>query len=313
MRSPDNGSEISPPDAAGQNLVLRNLAILAVLGWLIVAFLRHAYFTGLAVEPITRGFLSGTLFGLVTLIAAWTVFGPLALRWRMTIAAGMLVLLIAAIALNVCFGHLSAWPEVVAVGAVMVVQWALVQGPLWALVIRYELRMTSVAEVGQYSPSRQQFSIRELLVLTTSAAVLMALARVVVGRLDASLIGGFLVRFLPLLALVAVSNSVVAVVCLVASLLPRPIVANLAALFFAGVIAVIEAQAFKALEGGTAALRDYLFSLAFNLFQCAWVVAAAIVLRTGGYRLFSTTGSRATQWPDASNRASTRISQPHNA
>lgn len=120
----------------------------------------------------------GTMFGHTTLAAVWSAFGPAPLVVRLPLSFGWLAMLPVAIFINL---HINGGPTGLAfpIGACLLGQWLFLQFPLWGLAIGLGLRLQHCDNVGQRSGQDQlQFTIRQLLVITTIVGVLFGIGRV---------------------------------------------------------------------------------------------------------------------------------------
>jgi hypothetical protein len=148
-----------------------------VLNWLLIAFVQLNVATGL-IETIVRHALAGTLFGITTVAAAWTAFGPMPFAWRLPLALMWVVAQSPAIAIN---GSLYGAPrgEFILVGILLLSQWLLLQMPLWGVAIGFGVHLIHAEETGLH-PSQTQFGIRQLMIVTAIVAVLFGVGRIII-------------------------------------------------------------------------------------------------------------------------------------
>src|SRR5262245_1140284 len=200
-------------------------AIGAILGvsWIALAIFNPNSGSG-PVEYAALGYLFGTMFGQTTLAAAWTALGPF--RWYMRLVLALLWIAIVwvCLSINIATGR---GPEqmLLLLAACMLGQWMIVQMPLWGLALGYRLHLQHRSEIRDTPspdglPRQLQFGIRQLLILTTIVAIVLAALRAlvlaIVSRLDDNGMGeGAIFIFLAVAAIVTTLPLVIA------ALLPR--------------------------------------------------------------------------------------------
>jgi hypothetical protein len=258
-------------------------------GWMLVVLLVAL---GPGLNAFFGGLMFGTLFGHVSLAAAWTSLGPLKLIVRLPLAAAWLAALPLALSLGALRGPMEL-EFLVVVGGAIVGQWILVQIPLWLLVWFYRLRIVAAGELPTFSPSDQQFGIRQLMILTAIVAVVLGLARMLLGGISRETAGPGWVEGAKVFGIIAVANTFITLPMLGAVLLPRlSSVAIVFAGLFAVAVALVEYSVFRfVVRGGGSAGDLILIFGTMNVVQCSWVVALVTALRLGGYRLLSATTS----------------------
>jgi hypothetical protein len=132
-------------------------------------------------EYVTIGLAFGTYFGFALLAGAWVALGPLALLWRLPLSLAWLAAAIIALASNIALHGPRVDGQIVLVfGGVGFGLWLLTQFPLWGLAVGYGLRVRHLHESGPaYGRKEQQFGIRQLLIVTTIVAVVLAIGRAI--------------------------------------------------------------------------------------------------------------------------------------
>jgi hypothetical protein len=250
-------------------------AFLMLVGWLVLLLVWPDDFEPWAAAIVNL--LLGTLYALTTIAAAWLALGPGRLLVRLPGS-----ILVTAVNLFCLLGNLEAHGEPLdgaeyVLAACLLLQWLLVQVPLWLIAIGYGVRLRHREEIVADRPLRQ-FDIRQLLIVTTVVAVLLALGRVLVGRAHSAFAHQ---EWLVLLFLNVVAV-IVSLPLLLAALLPRfalPAVVGVGILvaIFTAWEAPLKEQ--LALAGGPPAAHFVLL----NTFTCLWVLAFVLCLRLSGY------------------------------
>jgi hypothetical protein len=235
------------------------------------------------------GMVLGTLFGQTTLASAWTAFGPGPLTWRLPLSLAWVGLLMVAFTVNVAMdiGIPSGLVEtVVVMGCCVLVQWFLVQMPLWGLAMWSGLRLRHFDESAPAARD-EQLGIRQFMILTAFVAAVFGIGRVVVSRMGDSFQPG---HGIAIFVFLSVAGIVITLPLLIASLLPKFAVPATVLVF--ALIAV--ATAFE-LPLATASSVDINAEpedfISINLATSAWIVAVAVAVRLNGYCLTSA-GSR---------------------
>jgi hypothetical protein len=149
-----------------------------------------------AIMPVALGevaiyFIVGTLLGHTTLAAAWLVFGPLPLIWRLLLSSGWLALLQVALSIDVWL-HEGSQSISWFVGMLLLVQWLMVQIVLWGLVRALGWRLEHSEDDSQCRRSmRWQFGLRQLMICMLLLAVALGIGRLVAPQII-SFIGVFI-------------------------------------------------------------------------------------------------------------------------
>jgi hypothetical protein len=168
-------------------------------------------------------------------------------------------------------------------GACVLVQWLLVQAPLWVLAARYDLKIRHRGESSPFQGTGQlQFGIRQLMILTFIVAVLLGIGRMLVINFAAAFtVGG---GDAPIFIFLAVAGVLMTLPLVLAALLPRhAVLATLGVLAFTAVATAWELPLMNAVmaRGGP----DQWHFIWINAFQAGWVLTVIGLLRLGGYSL----------------------------
>jgi hypothetical protein len=253
---------------------------LIALGWLLIAFLDPDP-PGRLGEYIGLGFFFGTMFGLTTMAAAWTAFGPGPLVWRLPLSFLGVVMLAVAIGFNV---GMNGGPRdaPLVVGGCLLGQWLVVQLPLWGLAMGYGLRLRHRDDFSLVSdPRERQFGIRQLMIITTIVAVVFGVGRLIVPNLKFASNGEPAI-----FAFLAVAAIVITLPTVLASLLPR---LALPATFLTLVLIVLatawELPMFRSTGVGRRGGPDAMHFVWINAFTTVWLMALVLVVRFNGYAL----------------------------
>jgi hypothetical protein len=255
-------------------LALVYLLPLLGLSWLLIALLEP---TGPApLEHIIIGYILGTAFGQTTLASAWTALGPAPLLWRLPLSLAWVAALLIAILLNVAIHDPPSVDIALIMSACLAGQWILVQLPLWALAIAYGLRVGHRDDAQSPTIGDRQFGIRQLLILTTIVAMVLAACRWVVTSVAAETDW----TEAPVFAFLAIAAVAIALPLIVAGLLPRfSLVASAIVAGLIGLLTWWELPLVNMVGGGP----DVWHLLIINVFQVAWIWAILLLLRFCGY------------------------------
>jgi hypothetical protein len=259
-------------------LVLAGLLVVA--GWPIMVLLRPGG-PPTMLSQFLAGILLGTMFGQVSLAAAWCVLSPLALVQRLPIALAWLLAINLAISCSILLDQ----PEVFAlfvVNIALCVQWILIQMPIWFIVVRFGLGLRHQDSIAPGN-ARQQFGIRQLMVLTVGVAVFLGVGRLIVSRISwqeadvdwrMALIFGFL----------AVSCSLISFPPIVAALIERRAAWAIGgALGLVALVTAMEIPLMRFLSPSTTK-EDWLIGW-MNAIQSVWILGILLLVRSAGYRL----------------------------
>lgn len=264
-------------------LVIALLIPLLGLSWLLLAFL-HPEGPSNQVEHVIIGYLLGTMFGQATMASAWTALGPGPLVWRLPLSLAWTALLVIAFLLNFAFqGHGGNVEVAIMMGGCLFGQWLLVQLPVWGLAL-YGLRLRHCSDPPESNRDRQ-FGIRQLMILTAIIAVVLGIARIVVGEAVVHWSGGDASES-AIFVFLAGAGILMTLPLLVAGLLPR-----LAWIATGVVLALIAVGTWYELP---LVMMVYsrgsgpnIWHLAFiNAFQAAWVLAVVGLVRFSGYGIW---------------------------
>ena len=269
---------------ASRYSVLVLLLPLLVCSWISVALSNPVLRPGQA-NQLLIATIFGTLFGQVTLAAAWTALGPLPLLWRLPLSLAWIAALAIAFMLHVML-HLVGPPVqqiALVVAACLAGQWLLVQASMWCLAEACDLRLRYRSDAPPTGRDRQ-FGIRQVMILTAIVALVLGAGRWLVAetadalaRPDWSGIAG--------VAFLALAGIFMTLPLLLAALLPR-----LAAVAVAAVLLLMaagtwfEMQLILIVRGPGGGLNLWLLAW-INGVQAAWILAVVGILRLCGYSI----------------------------
>jgi hypothetical protein len=255
-----------------------------MLGWLLLAALHPSQLPA-PIQNAIGGCLLGTLFGQVSLAAGWCALGPLSLMSRLPLAFGWMGALVVALGFNIAFdgppgGGLMI---LVIVGAALIVQWLLVQLPIWPLVALYGLRICSQGAAAAPNYLRDgQFGIRQLMILTITVALVLGIGRLALGGLKADDFRG-VASGVAIFAFLAISATLISIPLITAALLPRKtLLAIGAALGLVVLTTIVEIPLMRRVGWSP---TEYDTVVWMNVSLSAWILGTLLLLRAGGYRL----------------------------
>jgi hypothetical protein len=270
-----------------KNLALAMVGALAVTGWLVIALARPSVSSNSIESELIVGLVLGSMFGQVSLSAAWCALGPFPLIRRLPLSFLWLAAIVVSFGSNVAQQANSHGFQVLVVyGGGMLLQWLLVQFPIWIVVARYGLRVGLPDEASLVRDSRgNQFGIREIMVLTALVAVVLGLGRLMLGGLQGK--DDFSKwRDIVIFAFLAAANAVISLPLLGSILLPRrAITATCGALVFAAFATALEMSLLQLLNPGKGQPDEHVVFAAINVFQAIWVLTVLSILRIGGFNL----------------------------
>src|SRR5262245_9408663 len=129
---------------------------LVAIGWLILAFPTPHGGPGWR-GSITVGLVLGTMFGQVSLAAAWCALGPFPLVRRLPLSFLWLAMIVVAFGCNIASSSNPQGFEVLLVySGAMLFQWLVLQTPIWLLVARYGLRVCCENDVSHSDDCRDK-------------------------------------------------------------------------------------------------------------------------------------------------------------
>jgi hypothetical protein len=268
-----------PPQTGALVIVI----VFVVLGWAVIV----------SVEPggphplnaILAGLLMGTMFGQVSLSAAWCALGPFRLVHRLPLAGAWLAMIVIAFGCNQAFGAAAELIVLLVFGGGMLLQWLLVQGPLWLLAAIYGLHVVHRDDAALKTDRRhQQFGIRQLMILTALVAVVLGIGRWTLGGMSTDEFRDDWQDGVLILSFLGICNSLIAFPLVAAALLPRwTVPAVVAALALVAVATALEVPLLEMISKGGESWILWLM----NGVQAAWILGVLLLLRLGRYRLSS--------------------------
>jgi hypothetical protein len=272
-----------------KNGALVVIAIFVALGWVLIAAVGPDRGGPSLSANLVIGLVLGTIFGQVSLAAAWCALGPFALIRRLPLAFAWLAAIVVAFGVNI--SGTTPIPSLILLlvyAGAMLIQWLLVQAPLWLLVGRYGMHVHHRNDHCLVrSPGDQQFGIRQVMILTALVATVLGVGRLALGGLkqDEPLNDW---RGVLLFAFLVVTNAIISIPLIVAVLLPRRAPIAVCGAITAGtLVTAIEQTLLPFVFPSPRGTDDFWVFVVINLFQFAWILAVLFVLRAGGYRLGS--------------------------
>jgi hypothetical protein len=231
-------------------------------------------------DAIFLGFLFGTLFAHTTLAAAWTAFGPGPLIWRLPCSLIWVALLAVILAINLGLHRGASIEAVVVIGLCLLVQWTLLQFPLWGLVIVFGLRLRHMDEARSgFDPRERQFGIRQLIIVTTIVGVALGLGRLVVTRF-----GSLSSREAPIFFFLGVAAVALTLPLILAVLMRRlTLLGTLLVLVLIGLMTAWELPLLRSFHSGPGPQTEDF--IAINAFTALIVLMVLAVVRMSGYSL----------------------------
>ena len=252
---------------------------LILISWLSIVLLDPD--PGIGGNEYRLGYFLGSLFGHATLAAAWTALGPGKLAWRVPLSIGWVLSLplTIAVVVNVHGGPDDAW---LIVGGCLLLQWLLLQVPLWAMVFGLRLWLRHQGDMkDRSSPEQMRFGIRHLLIVMTIVGVLLGLGRVIITSID---LGG-LSGEMPIFVFLAIAAILLTLPLLLAMLMPRLAIPGvLLSIVFVGLATAFELPLLNQLgaSGPGPGIEDF---IAINSTSATLVLLSAFIVRLNGYRL----------------------------
>jgi hypothetical protein len=268
---------------APRNRIFLWVGLVFAGSWLTLAFFDPDSIFGIS-ETVSLGYYFGTLFGHVTVAAAWAAYGPGRLLWRVLLSLAWVALLGTALLINIKVNAGPPLSAALVVGGSCFAQWVVLQLPLWGLKVGFRSHLSYINDEVELSTAKWQFGIRQLLIFTTIVAIVFGIGRLTVGTLVSLFEGsdGLLFLFL------AGSAIVFSLPLLMAALLRRWTVAGvLIVLVLIGLGTVCEASLLQTISraGGRPNIYDF---LVINTFTSVLVLIVATVVRLNGYALSRT-------------------------
>jgi hypothetical protein len=272
-----------------KNLALAMVGTIVVAGWLLIALARDSVPSNSIESQLLAGLILGSMFGQVSLSAAWCALGPFPLIRRLPLSFLWLAAIVVSFGCNIAQQANSQGFQILVVyGGSMLLQWLLVQFPIWIVVARYGLRVGLPDEADRVSDSHgNQFGIREIMVLTALVAVVLGMGRLMLGGLQGE--DDFSKwRDILIFVFLAAANAVISLPLLGSVLLPRrAIAATCGALVFAAFATALEMSLIQVLSSGKGSPDELVIFAAINIFQAIWVLTVLSTLRIGGFNLWA--------------------------
>jgi hypothetical protein len=252
---------------------------IVLLNWLLVAFVQLNSSSS-PVDSIIRQSLTGTLFGVTTVAAAWTAFGPARFLWRLPLSLVLVTSQAGAIAIN---GSLYGAPEgeFFVVGLVLLSQWLLLQFPLWGIAIGFGVHLVHASE-SDVNPSQRQFGIRQLMIVTAIVGVLFGIGRAILPYLIGTV--DFFQEIVPVLTFLIFAEVVLTLPVVVAVLLRRHMMPGIAiALGLFGIGTACEVPLMQIVAAGNGPNSSDV--VGFNVGTLGVMLIHLLIVRFNGYSL----------------------------
>ena len=246
------------------------------LTWLMAALL-HEYPQDDVREIIFIAVFWGTMFGHTTLAATWSAFGPAPLIVRLPLSMAWVAMLSVAIFINL---QITGGPPELAliIGACLFGQWLFLQLPMWGLAIGLGLRLNHRDDVARLGQEQLQFTIRQLLAVTTIVAVLVGIGRMALPVVIQNGSGVMIFAFL------AGAEVILTLPLVLAALLRRFAVPGvLVALVLIAVATVGEMRLFQTMSSGLSVRFPVL--IAANSGTVLVMLLVLTIVRLNGYSL----------------------------
>ncbi len=273
-----------------KTFVLTTIVALIAIGWLFIALVSLSRGPPSILGPFIISAVLGTMFGQVSLAAAWCALGPFALFRRLPFAFAWIAAIVLSFGCNIAQESSPDGLSMLLVyGGAALGQWLLIQIPLWLLVARYGLRIVD----ANYQPANrelrdQQFGIRQIMILTALVAVVLGAGRTLLGGMNSEQPFGHWPS-VSFFAFFAVSNAAIAFPLIAAALTSRnaPLKIAGASLLLAP-ITFCELMIFDWLEPfGGPTVEEYWILVFINAVQAPWILSVLLLLRAAGFRLES--------------------------
>jgi len=266
--------------------VLAFVAPILLVDWLLIVFVGPNSGSKWW-KPILVGLVFGSMFGQTTLAATAIVFLRAPLALRLPVSVFWVFMLGAGLALNV---GLNGGPSDMGFvfGALVFAQWLVLQLLLWPIRFAFAIKLSHIqSEPSVSDPSRHQFGIRQLMIVTAAVGVLLGVGRVMVPVLIDRL--SVLRHDLPVHAFLVVAEVILTLPLVLAALLRRfTFVGTLLALAFVAGATFVEVPLLQLLAGNNGIeTSDF---VGVNAVASALVTAALTAVRMNGYSLATSCG-----------------------
>lgn len=264
------------------------MGVAIALNWLLIVALPSPNSSNGLPEGIAIAIMLGSLFGNTTVAAAWSAFGPGRLIWRVPLSLFWVALLASGIGVNVGI-HGGPNNSAFVFGALLSIQWGLLQGPLWGLVISQGMHLRHAEASNQgIDPRERQFGLRQLILVTAAIGVLFGIGRIAAPYFVNQI--GIVRRDQVILAFLSIAEVVLTLPLLLGALLKRrSLLAVALALLLIGFATVWEHQLLVLVSGpgGAGAGRNIFYAI--NSGTAAVLLILLSIVRVNGYTLAVTT------------------------
>jgi hypothetical protein len=275
---------------SSRNRVFLWVGITFALNWLVIVALEPPNSSNKVLEGICIAIMLGSLFGNTTVAAAWAAFGPGRIVWRAPLSLFGIALLASGIGINT---GIRGGPSNSAFmfGALLLMQWGLLQVPLWGLAISQGMHLQHAEATTQgMDPRERQFGLRQLILITAVIGVLFGIGRIVAPYFVESV--GIARRDQLILVFLSIAEVILTLPLLLAALLKRRSVLAVAlALLLIGLATVWEHQLLVSVSGpGAAGAGPHLF-YAINSGTAIVLLMLLTIVRFNGYSLATSPAS----------------------
>ncbi len=266
---------------------LASIVGLIGLAWLTVAGI-HPLEQADSVQAAVDGIIWGTLFAHASLAGAWSVLGPLPLRWRWPLACGWLGAMLIALVFHLATDTLSRasfFEFLIDLGSLLIT-WILVQVFVWPLPRIDGLRIQAAdSDMRPFERDTRQYGIATVLAIMAVVAMVLGAGRLALGNMTLEDFGHWQPR-IQSSGWLALWRAILSFAALAAALLLRSTRAVMVALGIAVIATLIEMPMFFSRPFLPWA-RSYAFerTICLNLTQCIWITAVAILLKAAGFHL----------------------------
>ena len=224
----------------------------------------------------------GFVFAQTLLAAVWTAWAPMAFPWRL--GSGLLAICFIIFVLTLAIRRSAPGDDIgpIVYGVILLIQWALLQMPLWFARAAFGHRLAFQEGPRRHSGRELQFGVGQLLALTACIAVLLTLARWLYSQGAIEEFGRDWRLFLAVVAILAAFPVLAPLPAIWGAFASRAIASLTVAAVFLAALTIAQWYAFDAVTGDSTEL-DFFAVMNGSLF----LVTAATLLsvRFCGYRL----------------------------
>jgi hypothetical protein len=260
------------------------MGVAIALNWLLIVALPPPSASSRMPEGLAIATVLGSLFGNTTVAAAWSAFGPGRLIWRVPLSLFWVALLASGFGVNVGI-HGGPNNSAFVFGALLSIQWGLLQIPLWGLVISQGMHLRHAEASNQgIDPCERQFGLRQLIIITAVIGVLLGIGRIVAPYFAQQI--GFARRDQVILIFLGVAEVILTLPLLLAGLLKqRSVLALSLAILLIGLATAWEHQLLVQVSGPGGAGAGPQTFIAINVGTSVILLMLLAIVRINGYSL----------------------------